>query len=164
MAAGLPAGSHLPLRAQLYAGNGLTVTADAPVAVDVPWLTVSEQASPAQTLPGGSVRYTITVQNIGLLPTTARLTDTLSAEMKLVTDSLWASRGAVTSRNGRVQWSDVLEPGAQAQIGFTGVIAMISPGVWLADWAELTDDRGRRTVAWAAVTVPIQSYLPLLLK
>ena len=127
LAAGLPAGSHLPLRAQLYAGNGLTVTADAPVAVDVPWLTVSEQASPAQTSPGGSVRYTITVQNIGLLPTTAHLTDTLPAEVKLVADSLWASRGAVTSRNGRVQWSDVLEPGAQAQIGFTGVICDDTP-------------------------------------
>ena len=146
VAAGLPAGARLPLRARLYAGNGLTVSADAPVAVDVPWLAVSEQASPAQTSPGGSVRYTITVQNIGLLPTTARLTDTLPAEVKLVGDSLWASRGAATSRNGRVQWSDVLEPGAQAQIGFIGVIGMISPGARLADWTELTDDPGRRVV------------------
>ncbi len=164
VAAGLPAGSRLPLRAQLYAGNGLTVSADAPVVVDVPWLIVSEQASPAQTSPGGSVRYTITVQNIGLLPTTTRLTDTLPAEVKLVEDSLWASRGAVTSRNGRVQWSDVLEPGAQAEIGFTGVIGMISPGARLADWTEVVDDLGRRVVAWAAVTVPARRYLPLVYK
>ena len=164
VAAGLPAGARLPLRARLYAGNGLTVSADAPVAVDVPWLAVREQASPAQTLPGGSVRYTITVQNIGLLPTTAHLTDTLPAEVKLVADSLWATRGAVASRNGRVQWSDVLEPGAQAQIGFTGVIGMISPGARLADWTEVTDDRGRRVVAWADVTVPARQYLPLVAK
>ena len=164
LAAGRPSGSHLPLRAQLYTGNGLTVTADAPVSVDVPWLTVSERADPAQTAPGGSVRYTITVQNVGLLPTTARLTDTLPAAVKLVADSLWASRGAVTFRSARVQWSDVLEPGAQAQIGFTGVIAMIPPGARLADWTDVTDDPGRRVVAWAGVTVPARRYLPLVYK
>ena len=100
LAAGLPAGAILPLRAQLYAGNGLTVTADAPVAIDVPWLTISEQASPAQITAGATARYTITVQNIGLLPTTARLTDTLPAAVKLVADSLWATSGTVASRNG----------------------------------------------------------------
>jgi hypothetical protein len=61
-----------------------------------------------------------------------------------------------------VQWSDVLEPGAQAEIGFTGEIAMISPGARLADWAEVTDAWGRRVVAWAAVTVPTRHYLPLV--
>jgi uncharacterized repeat protein (TIGR01451 family) len=162
LAADFPAGSPLLLRAQLVAGNGLTVTADAPVAVDVPWLTVSEQASPAQASPGGTVRYTITVQNTGLLPTTARLTDTLPAEVKLVADSLWASRGAATARNARVQWSEVLESGAQAQIGFTGAIAMLTPGARLADWTEVTDDLGRRVVAWAEVIVPTRRYLPLV--
>ena len=162
--AGVPAGSLMLLRAQLYAGNGLTVTADAPVAIDVPWLTISEQASPAQITAGTTARYTITVQNIGLLTTTAHLTDTLPAEMKLVADSLWASRGAVTAHNERLHWSAVLEPGAQAQLGFSEMVVTIPPSARLADWAELTDDRGRRLASWAAVVGPKPRYLPLILR
>jgi len=39
---------------------------------------------------------------------------------------------------------------------------MIPPGARLADWAEVTDDWGRRVVVWAGVTVPARHYLPLV--
>jgi uncharacterized repeat protein (TIGR01451 family) len=160
----LPDGARVPLRAHLYAGAGLTVTADADVFVDVPWLVAREEATPAQLEPGETARYTITVQNIGLLASTARLTDTLPAELRLVSGSAWASRGAVTTSATRLRWSDALAPGEQAQIGFRGVISVTRPGARVADRAEVTDDRGRRIVIWAAVLVPARVYLPVVWK
>jgi uncharacterized repeat protein (TIGR01451 family) len=164
LAAGLPAGDRLPLRAYLYAGNGLTITADAPIAIDVPWLTLVEQASPRQTSPGGTVQYTLTVQNIGLVGTTVRLTDTLPAEIRTIDGSAWASRGVVTPGKTRILWSDALEPGGQAQIGFTGIISMTHRGGRLADRTEVMDERGRRALAWAVVSVPEWQYVPLVLR
>lgn len=157
-----PAAAAVPLRADLYAGNGLTVTADADVFVDVPWLVVAEEAMPGLVEAGATVRYTITVQNSGLLPTTARLTDTLPAEIKMVAGSAWASRGAATVTSSRLRWSDVLAPGEQAQVGFAGTIAAPRSGSEVADRVEVTDDRGRRIVAWAAVRVRTRAYLPVV--
>jgi uncharacterized repeat protein (TIGR01451 family) len=160
----LPDGARLPLRAELYAGAGLTVTADADVFVDVPWLAAREEVTPARLERGATARYTITVQNIGLAPTTAWLTDTLPAEITLAAGSAWASRGAVTQSATRVRWSDVLAPGEQAQIGFSGAIWPVRPGVRVVDRAEVTDARGRRVVTWAAVIVPARMYLPVVWK
>jgi uncharacterized repeat protein (TIGR01451 family) len=163
LSSSLPAGAHVPLRAHLYAGDGLAVTVDAPVVVDVPWLTLAEQVNPGQASPGETLRYTITVRNVGLLSTTAHLTDTLPAEVALVADSLWASRGLATARPGRVLWSDALEPGAQVQLGFTAALTSTLSGGRVSDWTEITDDRGRRSAAWATVTSPTRRYLPLVL-
>lgn len=160
----LPDGAAIPLRAYLYAGAGLTVTADAPVFVDVPWLVAHEIATPARLEPGETAYYTITVQNVGPLATTARLTDTLPAALKLVAGSAWASRGAVTATATRIRWSDVLAAGEQAQIGFRGAITPPQPGARVADRAEITDDRGRRIVTWAAIVVPARVYLPVVWK
>jgi uncharacterized repeat protein (TIGR01451 family) len=154
----------LPLRAYLYAGAGLTVTAEADLFVDVPWLVAREEVTPARLERGATAHYTITVQNIGLLPTTARLTDTLPTELKLIPGSAWAARGAVTTTATRLRWSDVLAPGEQAQIGFGGVISATRPGVRVADRTEVTDARGRRVVTWAAVIVPARMYLPVVWK
>jgi L-glyceraldehyde 3-phosphate reductase len=41
---GIPDGSTLSLRARLFAGDGVTVTAEAPVRIDAPWLELREQA------------------------------------------------------------------------------------------------------------------------
>ncbi len=159
---GIPAGQWLPLRAELDAGAGLTVTATADLFVDVPWLTAHEEVTPARLWPGQTAQFTITVRNRGLLATTARLTDTLPSEIRLVAESAWASRGAVTQSATRVRWSDVLAPGEQAQIGFRGVISPTRPPGRVADRADITDDRGRRIVAWAEVAVPAQVYLPVI--
>ncbi len=51
LAAGIPAGTILPLAAQLYAGDGLTLTAEAPVQVDVPWLTLALDAPEGRLTP-----------------------------------------------------------------------------------------------------------------
>ena len=158
----LPDAARVPLRAHLYAGNGLTVTADADVFVDVPWLVVQEEATPGLLWPGETAHYTITVRNIGLLPTTARLTDTLPAEIRPVAGSAWASRGAVTATSSRVRWSDVLAPGEQAQVGFSGTLAALPVAAEIADRVEVTDDRGRRIIAWAAVRAPARTYLPVV--
>ncbi len=159
---GIPAGRHLPLRAELGAGAGLTVTAAADLFVDVPWLSAYEEATPVRLWLGETAQFTITVQNIGLLPTTARLTDTLPAEIRLVTGSAWASRGNVTVSATRVRWSDVLAPGEQAQIGFRGVLATTQQGVRVADRVEVTDDFGRRIIAWAEVQALARVHLPMI--
>ncbi len=162
--AAVPEAGRVPLRAYLYDGAGSTVTADAPVAVDVPWLAVAEESSLSQAAPGATVRYTITVQNLGLLPATARLTDTLPSELKLIPGSVWAGRGTVTPGKTRVLWTDSLEPGARTEIGFAGEIALARRGARVTDWTEVEDDRGRRAVAWSAVTVPAWLYLPLAVR
>ncbi|MGC8781336.1 MAG: hypothetical protein ACP5UQ_10760, partial [Anaerolineae bacterium] len=160
--AALPAGAALPLRARLYAGDGFTVTADADVFVDVPWLVVQEAATPARAWPNETVRYTITVQNVGLLATTARLTDTLPAELKLVAGSAWASRGAVTAGATRVRWTAGLAPGEEAQIGFSARVVATASRMRAVDRVEVTDDRGRRVVAGAIIAAPAQVYLPVI--
>ncbi|MEJ5199396.1 MAG: carboxypeptidase regulatory-like domain-containing protein, partial [Anaerolineae bacterium] len=157
-----PAGAAWPLRAHLYAGNGLTVTADADVFVDVPWLVVQEEATPSRPWPGQTVHYTITVQNIGVVATTARLTDTLPSEIRLISGSVWASRGTVTSSATRVRWTDALAPGDRAQVGFRGTPAADRSWLRAADRVEVTDERGRRIVTGAIIASPPRTYLPVL--
>ncbi len=57
-----------------------------------------------------------------------------------------------------------LATNAQATIGYRAQVALPRPGARLIDRAELTDQFGRRVVAWAMLGVPAQLYLPLVRK
>ncbi|MCX7669992.1 MAG: DUF11 domain-containing protein, partial [Anaerolineae bacterium] len=157
-----PVGAPWPLRAALYAGNGLTVTADADVFVDVPWLVVHEEVTPSRPWPNQTVQYTITVQNIGRVASSVRLTDTLPAEIQLLAGSVWAARGAATASAARVRWTDVLAPGERAQLGFAARIVPWSGWRRTADRVEVTDERGRRVVTGAVIAAPARTYLPVV--
>jgi hypothetical protein len=55
-------------------------------------------------------------------------------------------------------------PGAKATIGFHAEVALEHLGARLIDRADLTDQYGRRLVAWAVVQIPAKYHLPLIHK
>ncbi len=164
LATDIPNGTTLALRASLYAGDGVTVTADAPVQIDVPWLGLHESVLPASTVLGSTVEYTLTVTNAGFQPTTGQLTVTLPSGLTPVPGTAWASSGTPRLNQVGLIWSGPVPPGAQVEIGYRARVGLVRAGALLTDRAELTDDRGRRTVAWATVRVPAYVYLPMIRK
>ena len=159
---GITDGASLPLRARLYAGDGITITAEAPIHADAPWLTLVEQVAPTESVPGGTVQYTITVANAGVLSSTAHLTDTLPAGLSLKAGSAWAAQGDLKVNENTLTWSGALAPGAETMIGYSAMVTLPRPGARLTNWIELTDDFGRRTVGWTAVRVPAWIRFPII--
>jgi uncharacterized repeat protein (TIGR01451 family) len=132
------------------------------VQLDVPWLELQEQAEPRQPGLHGSVYYTFTVRNRGVAPATGHLTDTLPSGLAPIAGSAWASTGEATLVPGGLIWSGDLAPGAQATISYRAQVTLARLGARLIDRAALTDQYGRRVVAWTDVRVPAQFYLPLI--
>jgi uncharacterized repeat protein (TIGR01451 family) len=164
LASGIPDGTALPLRARLYAGDGVTVTAEAPVLVDVPWLELHERAEPAQPGLHGTIQYTFTVTNRGVIPATGHLTDTLPAGLTPVAGTDWASYGDAALTPQGLTWTGVVAPDAQVTIGYRAQVTLARPSARLINRAELTDQFGRRVVTWVVLGVPTQIYLPLVRK
>ncbi len=162
LAADIPAGTILPLAARLDAGDGLILPAEAPVQVDVPWLTLTLAAPDVEAAPGDVLDFELTAVNIGAVGTTARLTQTLPTGLAVVPDSLRASSGAVSATADRLTWTDALTAGASATIRFQVTVTLPRPGGRLVTRADLTDDRGRLVSAWAVVYVPARVYLPVV--
>jgi uncharacterized repeat protein (TIGR01451 family) len=162
LAAGIPDGSTLPLRARLFAGDGIAVTAEAPIHIDSPWLELREQAEPAQPSPQGTVVYTFTVTNAGVAPTTGQLTHTLPSGLKPLASTAWSSNGEAALDAQGLTWSGTAAPGSITTIGYRARVTLRHPGVRLIDRAELSDEFGRRVVAWAVLSVPTQLYVPLV--
>ena len=162
LAAGVPAGTILPLAAQLCAGEGLFLPAEAPVQIDVPWLTVALAGPSGESHPGDILDFELNAANIGAVGATARLTETLPSGLALVPGSTWASSGTLTPAADHLAWTDTLAPGGSAVIRFQARVAIPQPGARLITRADLTDQRGRLVSAWAAVYVPARVYLPLI--
>jgi uncharacterized repeat protein (TIGR01451 family) len=164
LATGITDGTELPLRARLYAGDGLTVTADSPVHVDVPWLELEAQVTPLQAKMHGTVEYTFTVTNAGVAPATGHFTDTLPAGLEPLAGTAWSSTGEAAVEARGLSWTGTLAPGSSAAISYRAKAGLSRPGAWLADRAELTDQFGRRVVTWARVRMPTWLSLPLVWK
>lgn len=163
LAPGIPSGTVLPLAAQLYAGDSLTLTAEAPVQVAVPWLTLA-LAAPAEAQPGDVIDFQLTAANIGAIGTTAQLTETLPVGLTVISGSAWASQGEASSTDDCLTWTGALAPGDTAVIRFQAAVTLLKPGARLVSRANLTDERGHLTSAWAVVNVPAWIYFPLLLR
>jgi uncharacterized repeat protein (TIGR01451 family) len=164
LATGIADGAELPFRARLYAGDGVTVTADSPVRVDVPWLELQAQAAPLQTKLYGTVQYTFTVTNAGVAPAIGHFTDTLPAGLEPLTGTAWSSTGDTALISEGLSWTGTLAPDSSATISYRAKAVLSRPGAWLIDRAELTDQFGRRVVAWANVRMPTWLSLPQLWK
>jgi uncharacterized repeat protein (TIGR01451 family) len=161
LATGIPDGFSLPLQARIFAGDGITLTAEAPIRVDAPWLELLELAEPAQPSLHGTVHYTFTVTNAGAVLATGYLTDTLPFGLEPIAGSARSSSGAATIGALGLTWSGALAPGSTTTIDYRARVSLSRPGARLVDRAELTDQLGRRVVSWAVVSVPTQFYLPL---
>ncbi|MGQ9840877.1 MAG: S8 family serine peptidase [Anaerolineae bacterium] len=160
----LPQGALLPLSAVLDAGDGIILQARSPIRVDVPWLVLRETGPIEEMAPGSVVSLTLNVTNIGQITATAFLTDTLPKGLMLLPETVQASRGSVNVGATALNWHDVLPPGAEAAIRFNVRVTPVNPRARLSDWAELTDQTGRRVVAWAMVHVRQRNYLPLIFR
>lgn len=164
LAAGIPPGTILPLVARLDAGDGLSLPAQAPVQVDVPWLTLRLAAPEGEAHLGEILDFELTAANIGVIGTTARLSETLPTGLAVVPGSAWASSGEMTAADDRLTWTGTLAPGIAATIRFRAAVTLPHPGARLVSRADLTDDRGRLVSAWAAVYVPARIYLPSVMQ
>lgn len=165
LAAGIPAGTLLPLAARLDAGDGLVLPAEAPVQVDVPWLTLALAAPDGEIAPGAVLDFELTAANRGAVDATAQLTQTLPAGLQIVPGSPWASAGQIVSAAAdRLTWTGTLPPGAQAVIRFRAAVAPQRPRDHLIARADLTDQHGRLVSAWAAMYVAARVYLPVIMR
>ncbi len=158
----LPQGVSLPLAATLDAGDGVFLRARSPIRVDVPWLTLRAEGPPAEVAPGSVVPLTLYMANSGQIAATAYLTDTLPKGLTLLPETVQASRGTVMVSATGLTWQDTLPAGTEATVRFSVQVTAVNPPGQLSDWAQLTDQTGRRVVAWAIVRVRQRSYLPLV--
>jgi uncharacterized repeat protein (TIGR01451 family) len=110
------------------------------------------------------VQYTFTVSNRGVMSATGHLTDTLPAGLAPIAGSAWASAGDVALIPGGLTWSGNLAPEAQVTIGYRATITLARLGARLIDRAELTDQYGRRVVAWTNAWAPARFFFPLIRK
>jgi uncharacterized repeat protein (TIGR01451 family) len=164
LAIGITEGRELPLLAQLYLGDGMTVTADAPVLVGGPWLTLTKGVTPAEAGRGETVQFTLTTTNAGFVSTTAILTDVLPGGLTLLPGTAQAERGDVIEAGWGITWTGALEPGAMTTITFGAVVTPSRAGIALINQAEVVDQNQRWRLARAAVQVPARVYLPVLWK
>ncbi|MFZ5916574.1 MAG: DUF5107 domain-containing protein [Chloroflexota bacterium] len=81
-------------------------------------ITSNKTSAGAILPPGHSVTYTLTVRNSGTLTASARLTDTLPASMRLLTETLDASLGTPLATDGHITWQAEVAAGSQATITY----------------------------------------------
>ena len=98
------------------------------------------------------------------MPATGHLTDTLPAGLEPLAGTAWSSAGEAALNSRGLTWTGVLAPDSSATIGYRAQVTLGRPGARLIDRAELTDQFGRRVVAWTDVGVPTRLYLPLVRK
>ncbi len=158
----VPQGATLPLAVALDAGDGVLLQARSPMRVEVPWLVLRAAGPEDEVAPGSVVPLTLNVANVGQIAATARLTDTLPKGLALLPETVQASRGTVQVGTRSLMWQDTLPAGAEATVRFSVRVTTVNPPGRLSDWAELTDQTGRRVVAWATIRVRLRSYLPLV--
>ncbi len=161
LAAGISDGTRIDLAALLFAGDGVSVTLETPIQIDIPRLALEKQAWPETIGPFQSAAYTITVQNVGVLTGTAFLTDSLPAELQLITGTLSASTGIAAARSGQVIWSAPLPPGAEANLSYSGSIEFADPIRGLLNIVHGSIGE-QRWMAWKRVGVPGRAYFPVI--
>ncbi|MET8146682.1 hypothetical protein ABZU32_40810, partial [Sphaerisporangium sp. NPDC005288] len=97
----------------------------------IPALSISKAADVATQVPGGTVSYTVTVQNTGQTPYTgATTTDSLSG---LLDDAVYngdaaATTGSVVFADQALTWTGDLAVGASAVITYTATVRDPDPG------------------------------------
>jgi uncharacterized repeat protein (TIGR01451 family) len=163
LAGNIPAGTILSLRAKLYDGKGLVVTAEAPVQVDLPWLRLSGTHFPREASLGDTIAYSLTLENDGVMPDPVTLTITLPTGIRFIPGSLSVSQGTATPSGSIIYWSGEIQPQAQVSVQFNGLVMPAHPGMNLAASAQAVDPYTRRK-AWFVVTVPAHYYYPIITK
>ncbi|MEE9618077.1 MAG: DUF5107 domain-containing protein [Anaerolineae bacterium] len=110
------------------------LTEPAPVLV-----TSRKSATPDLFHPYQTVAYTVVISNTGNLSVSAMLTDTVPAEMTVLTGTLAATSGPTpTCADGQIHWSGTVTPSGEVRVTYTLSPTAITPfGVPLTNTAEI---------------------------
>ena len=110
------------------------LTEPAPVLV-----TSRKSATPGLFHPDQTVAYTVVISNTGNRAASAALTDTLPAEMVVLTGTLAATSGPTpTYAGGQIHWSGTVTPGDEVRVTYTLSPTAATPlGVPLTNTAEI---------------------------
>ena len=151
--------------ARLSDETGLSLERVATSRVDSPHLGGSVKAVSTDISPAGqTLTYTLYLQNDGLQPAEARLTDPIPVNSSHLPGTGWASSGLLSSTEQVLVWSGTIGAGQGVTVTFPVTIASIINGFYVHNRASLTD-------GWGDV-VPLETYtlvearlsLPLILK
>jgi uncharacterized repeat protein (TIGR01451 family) len=123
------------------------------------------QVDPPLADPGAVVTYTARLANPGPTLPSARLTDTLPAELTYRGD-LWASSGAVDDAGGVLRWWGEVAPERPVTVTWTATVDPdIAVPAAVVNTAALADGRGHLLHRTAVVVVDgLGTYLPLILR
>jgi uncharacterized repeat protein (TIGR01451 family) len=163
MVTGVPDGTVIPLVAQLYAGDGLTVTASAPLRVDAPWINLATQVHPAETGIDGMVRISTTVENIGVVSATVELIDILPNGLEMVPGTADAKHGSFVAEPQRLTWTGTLVPDESLEIGFSAIVTLPRAGTKLVNRVEAFENTDHFMV-WAELSIPAKWFFPVVFR
>lgn len=161
LAENLPAKAILPLKARLYDSKGILVVAEAPIQIDVPWLTLQGDYSAKEAEIGDTIAYTLTLRNAGVVSDSTTLTVTIPTGISLITETVTATQGSFTIGQSILQWSGEIQPQTSIFFYYRGRINPLHPGIQLAISALAADLFSRKKV-WFVVNVPAQYYFPYI--
>jgi uncharacterized repeat protein (TIGR01451 family) len=103
------------------------------------------QVAPDLLRPGDSLVYTLTVPNIGEVPFTFSLSDTLPLDATYLPASLEASLGVFSYITGThsITWTGMISASSQAWLTFQVLTeAILEDGTWITNTARLVDGMG----------------------
>ena len=128
-------GNEEPFDDEEWGQTFTTVLAEpAPVLV-----TSRKSATPGLFRPEQTVAYTVIISNTGNLAANAMLTDTVPAEMTVLTGTLAATSGLTpTYAGGQIHWSGTVTPDSEVRVTYTLSPTVATPfGVPLTNTAEI---------------------------
>ena len=131
----------LPMVMFLFVAGSLSAQGLEPDAVTDANLTATKTVAVAQAQPGDTVSYEIIVSNDGDLPASATtITDTLPAELMVISGTLSSDRGANFGVSGQViTWTGSLNNHDQMILSFDAVLTdTVAAGVFITNTAEVT--------------------------
>jgi len=167
----LPGAAHNTLvtnTASFDDGVGNIVTRTVVTVLQTYDLSASDKVMPASARPGDVLTCTIRLRNIGVMSTSAVLTDAVPSTATLIPDSLWWSSGQGATDLGTVTWhGEIIAQGMvivrfQMQIGED-----VAPGASLRNTAFI-QDRGGNIYERSASTMVLSVmetrmlYLPII--
>jgi uncharacterized repeat protein (TIGR01451 family) len=115
--------------------------------------------------PGDVLTYTVRLESTGALLSSARVTDTLSADLNYL-GNLWSSSGTYGESGGVITWTGSVGSALPVTItyGVTVSALLVDPQA-ISNTVLIDDGDGNVLQRWASVIVNAHSsYLPLVLK
>ena len=121
--------------------------------------TSRETVNKAISSPGGTVGYSIVVNNTGTMSASARVTDTLPVSVTYISNTLQSTMGASTydASSGTINWTGPALVGVPVTISFQArLLSSLASGAFVTDTATV-QAAGRASMETSLVTVTVVS-------